>query len=69
MPLINYEINLDLTWSQDCVISTTTRKAKFAITDTKLYVPVVTLSTPNNVKLLKQLESGFKGKVKWVNTN
>ena len=43
MPLINWEINLILTWSENCVISSTTGKAKFAITDTKLYVPVVTL--------------------------
>ena len=41
MPLINCEINLILTWSEDCVISSTTRETKFTITDTKLYVPVV----------------------------
>ena len=35
----------------------------FAIVDTKLYVPVVTLSSQYNVKLLKQLESGFKRKI------
>ena len=35
------------------------------ITDTNFYVPVVTLSTQDNVKLLKQLESGFKGTVNW----
>ena len=50
MPLINFEINRILTWSENCVISSVTRATKFAITDTKLYVPVVTLST----------ESGFK---------
>ena len=38
MPLINYEINLILTWSDDCVISSATRATKFKITDTKLYV-------------------------------
>ena len=32
----------------------------FAITDTKFYVPVVTLSIQNNVKLLQQLKSGFE---------
>ena len=37
----------------------------FAITDLKLYVPVVTLSTEDNVKLLKQLNSGFKRKINW----
>ena len=60
MPLINCEINLILTWSEDCIISSATGKAKFKITDTKLYVPVVTLSTQDNAKLLQQLKSGFK---------
>ena len=45
MPLINCEVNLILTWSKDCVISSATGQTKFAITETKLYVPVVTLST------------------------
>ena len=45
MPLINYEINLILTWSANCVISNSAvnQATTFAITDTKLYVPVVTL--------------------------
>ena len=42
--LINCEINLILTWSADCVISFTTGETKLAITDTKFYVPIVTLS-------------------------
>ena len=41
-------------------------KGTFQITDTKLYVPVVTLSTENNKKLLEQLKSGFKRTVKWT---
>ena len=45
MPLINCEVNLELTWSKDCVISSATGETKFTITETKLYVPVVTLST------------------------
>ena len=63
MPLINCEVNLILTWSSTCVlISTNTQNqnATFAITDTKLYVPVVTLSTKENTKFLQQLKSGFK---------
>ena len=44
MPLINCEINLILTWSADCVIYPATGETKFKITDTKLYVPVVTIS-------------------------
>ena len=38
---------------------------KFEITDTKLYVPVVTLSKENDMKLLEQLKSGFKRTIKW----
>ena len=59
MPLINCEINRILTWSQKCVISSATGATKFKITDTKLYAPVVTLSTEDNAKLLQQLKSGF----------
>ena len=39
--------------------------ATFQITDTKLYVPVVTLSKENNIKLLEKLKSGFKKTIKW----
>ena len=62
MPLINFEINLDLKWSEKCVIVATNVAAQqtFSITDTKLCVPVVTLSTQDNAKLLEQLKSGFK---------
>ena len=63
--LINCEINLILNWSENCVIFSATGKTKFATTDTKLYVLVVTLSTEDNVKLLKQLESGFKRTINW----
>ena len=38
---------------------------RFAITDTKRYVPVVTLSTQDNAKLLQQLKSGFKRTINW----
>ena len=54
MPLINCEINLILTWSSTCVITNSTGAGRFVITDTKLYVPLVTLSTPDNAKLLQQ---------------
>ena len=57
MALINSEINLILTWSEDCVISSATGETKFKITDTKLYViklfPVVTLSIQDKAKLLQ----------------
>ena len=65
MPLINCEINLILTWSEDCLISPATGETKFKITDTKFYVPVVTLSIQDNAKLLQQLKSGFKRTIKW----
>ena len=45
MPLINCEVNLILTWSSTCVITDSNGAGTFKISDTKLYVPVVTLST------------------------
>ena len=65
MPLINCEVNLILTWSKDCVITNSTSEEKFAIIETKLYVPVVNLSTNDNEKLLQQLKSGFKKTISW----
>ena len=64
-PLTNREINLILTWSGDCVISSVTGTTKFKITDTKLYVPVVTLSTQDNAKQLQQLSSDFQRTINW----
>ena len=60
MPLINCEVNLILTWSSTCVITDSNGAGTFEITDTKLYVSVVTLSTQENTKLLQKLKSGFK---------
>ena len=60
MPLTNCEIKLILTWPEDFVISAANRASKFAITDTKIYVPVVTFSANVNTKLLQQLKSSFK---------
>ena len=65
MPLINSEVNLILTWSSTCVITNSNGAGTFAITDTKLYVPVVTLSTQENTKFLQQLKSGFKKVINW----
>ena len=62
MPLINCEFNLTLTWSEDCVIiypNFANQIATFTITEANLYVPLVTLSTQDNAKLLTQLKSGF----------
>ena len=58
MQLINCKIHLELNWSKDCIMSTTV-EATFKITNTKLYVPIVTLSSKDNAKLVKLLEDGF----------
>ena len=68
MPLINCEVNLILTWSSTGVLIATNvqnQNATFAITGTKLYVPVVTLSTQENTKFFQQLKSGFKRVINW----
>ena len=63
--MINCEVNLILTWLSTCVITNSNGVGTFEITDTKLYVPVVTLSTQENTKLLQQLKSGFKRVINW----
>ena len=68
MSLINCEVNLILTWSENCVIIYTdvaNQIPTLTITETNLYVPVVTLSTQDNAKLLTQLKSGFKRTINW----
>ena len=64
MPLINCEVELILTW---LIIYTDVAEQvpTFTITDTNLYVPVVSLSTQDNAKLLPQLKSGFKRTISW----
>ena len=68
-----------LTWSKNCVLVDMTERdtegdnpaivalteLEFKITDTKLYVPVVTSSKENDTKLLQQLKTGFKRTIKW----
>ena len=77
--LINYEVELILTWPKNCVLAEMTRRnaqgnnpaivppaeITFEITDTKLYVLVVTLPKENDIKLLGQLKLGFKRTIKW----
>ena len=68
MTLINCVISLELKWSRKCIIvggTANNQNPSFQIDDTKLYVPLVTLSTQENIKLLKQLESGFKRTINW----
>ena len=70
MPSINCEINLILTWSENCVIDSTdvaNQNGTFTISDPKLYVPVVTLSSQYSAKLLQKLKSGFKRVINWNN--
>ena len=74
IPLINCEVDLILTWSKNYVLVHMTERdaeghdpaivastgLEFTIIDTKLYVPVVTLSKENDIKLLEHLKTGFK---------
>ena len=73
--LINCKIHLELSWNNNCVMygadtyaggdNANNRETKFKITSTKLYVPIDTLSTKDNVNLTKQLNEGFKRSVYW----
>ena len=65
MPLINCKVELSLKWFERCILSSAGTAATFTITDTKLYVPVVTLKTRDNVKLSKLLNEVFKRLVYW----
>ena len=62
-----------LTWSKKCITVTgdcvhdANNKPEFEITNTKLYVLVVTLSTQDNEKLPQQWKTGFKRTIKWNN--
>ena len=68
MPLIESEINLQLKWSENCfLVAGTVSNQEPKFTDTKLYVPFVTLSTQDNARVFEQLESGFKRKVNLKN--
>ena len=65
MPLINCKVELSLKWYENCILSSAGTAATFTITDTKLYVPVVTLLIEDNAKLTKLLSEGFKRLVYW----
>ena len=79
IPLNNCEVELILTWWNNCVLADVTVWAaqrdnpaivaplglEFQITDKKWYVSVVTFSKENDKKLLEQLKSGFKRTIKW----
>ena len=66
--LINCEINLILTWSNRCFIIENpiyNQEPTFTVTDRKLYVPIVALSSQDDAKLLEKLKSGFKRTTNW----
>ena len=65
MPLINCKIKLNLTWKKECVLSTDAGNAVFIINDTKMYVPVVTLSKEDNKDFIEQQNKGFQRYIYW----
>ena len=81
IPLISCEVFLELKWNKNCVITSLERRqvdagppvvrdntstgATLSITDCKLYVPVVTLSKDDEIKLLTNLKSGFEREIIW----
>ena len=65
MRLINCKIKLNLTWKKECVLSTDTGNAVFIINDTKMYVPVVTLSKEDNKYFIEQQNKGFQRSIYW----
>ena len=79
MPLINCEVSLTLTWSENSIITSLKKRTigdtnnrddsptneVFKITDYKLHVPVVTLSAQTDSKLLEQLKTRFKRTITW----
>ena len=64
LPLIKGEVHLELTWIENCLLLSAGDSATFKITDTKLYVPIVTLFTEDK-NLAKQLKDGFKRSIYW----
>ena len=67
MPLINCKVHLELNWIEYCILSSAGNSANFEITDAKVHVPIVTLSTKDSVNLINQLSEGFRRSVYWNN--
>ena len=65
IPLINCRVELSLSWNENCILSIAGTAATFTITDTKVYIPVVTLKIEEDTKLSKLLSEGFKRSVYW----
>ena len=66
-PLIDCKFHLELNLVEDCILSSARDSARFKITDGKLHVPIVTLSTKDIINLAKQLSNAFKRSVYWNN--
>ena len=73
LPLINCEIELDLSLTKDCVLIEQNNNITcinfVTKTSTKLYVPVVTLSINDNIKFLENMKQGFKRTLSWNNAD
>ena len=65
MPLINCKIKLNLSWKKECVLSNQDGAAVFIINDTKMYVPVVTLSKEDNKDFIEQQNEGVQRSIYW----
>ena len=65
MFLINCKIKLHLTWKKECVLSSQDGAAVFIINDTKMYLPVVTLSKEDNKDFIEQQNKGFQRSIYW----
>ena len=65
MPLTNCKVYLELNWIEVCILPSAGNSAKFKITDVKLHVLVVNLSTEDSANLTKKLNKGFKRSVYW----
>ena len=65
MSLINCKIELNLTWKKECVLSNQDSAAVFIINDTKMHVPVVTLSKEDNKDFIEQQTRGFQRSIYW----
>ena len=62
---INCKVEISLNWNKNCILSSEDGNSVFAMTDTKLHVPIVTLSAESNVKLSTLLGEGFKRSIYW----
>ena len=69
MPLINCKTELSFRWYKNCILSSSGTAPTYTITDTKRYVPIVTLKTEENTKLSKLLSEGFKRPIYWNKYN